>query len=262
MRASLACSVLIVIAAAARAPAAPAAPRELMRYERMRPGQIQEAIRRGLPLLVPVGVLEYHGPQNPVGTDALIAEGIARRVGAKVDCVVAPTIFYGYTGEWAGGIREGEIHVDGTALYRFVKPMLAAFYNQGWRRIYVICHHQGPQGVTMLSYQRAATEAAMEYGREHGGVGWSKSPDLRGAVFSRVKVVSDSEFSPVGYGGHGGKDETAAMMHLYPTTVDLGELKGKVPAWAADAHEATPELGAKIAEKIVDSWAAELRKGR
>ena len=64
-----------------------------MRYEMMRPGQIGEAVRRGLPLLMPVGVLEYHGHQNPVGVDALIAQGIAHRVEQKMECVVAPTIF-------------------------------------------------------------------------------------------------------------------------------------------------------------------------
>ena len=158
-----------------------------MRYELMRPSQIREAIEKGLPLLFPVGVLEYHGPQNPVGTDTLIAQGIAFLVEKEFQCVVAPTLFYGYTGEWAAGVEEGEIHVDGDGLYQYVKPILKAFYRQGWRRIYVLCHHQGSQGVTMLSYQRAATEAAIEYGLEHGGRGWSKVPTLRQGVFERVR---------------------------------------------------------------------------
>ena len=135
-----------------------------LRYERMRPGQIRAAITNGLPLLMPVGVLEYHGQQNPVGVDALLAEGIAKLVAKEVPCVLAPTQFYGFSGEWVGGISEGEIHIGGDALYGYVKPILKAFYNQGWRKIYVICHHQGTKGVTMLSYQRAASEAAMEYG--------------------------------------------------------------------------------------------------
>jgi len=233
-----------------------------MRYELMRPRQIQKAIEQGLPLLIPVGVLEYHGPQNPVGTDALIAQGIVHLVEKQVECVVAPTLFYGYTGEWAAGVEKGEIHVDGTALYGYVKPILTAFYSQGWNRIFVLCHHQGPQGVTMLSCQRAATEAAMEYGLARGGVGWSKVPELRGGVFHKMAVVRDSQLSSIGYGGHGGKDETAAMMYLFPGTVDLKELKNERPAWAADAHEATAKLGEKIAKAIVAGWVNELSKGR
>ncbi|MDD3927743.1 MAG: creatininase family protein [bacterium] len=231
-----------------------------MRYELMRPAQIQDAIQKGLSLLMPVGVIEYHGPQNPVGTDALISQGIVHRVEEKVDCVVAPTIFYGYTGEWAAGIEKGEVHVDGTALYSFVKPILKAFYNQGWKRIYIICHHQGPQGVTMLSYQRAATEVAMEYGLEHSGTGWHSDTKLYPFIFQRMHIVSDSQFSSQGYGGHGGRDETAAAMCLYPGTVDLEELDTEDPVWAVDAHEATTELGEQIAETIVDGWIAELGK--
>lgn len=117
-------------------------------------------------MLIPVGVLEYHGPQNPLGTDALICQGIIHPVA-----------------------------------------------------------------------------------------------ELRSGVFGRISVVSDSEFSSVGYGGHGGRDETAAMMYLCPGTVDLDERKKETPAWAADATEATAELGEKFAKTIVASWVKELGKG-
>lgn len=233
-----------------------------MRYEMLRPGQIKDAIARGLALLIPVGVIEYHGPQNPVGTDALIAQGIVHRVEELVECVVAPTIFYGYTGQWAAGIQEGEIHIDGDALYAFIKPIIAAFYNQGWKQIYVICHHQGPQGVTMLSYQRAATEVAMEYGLNKGGIGWSNNSELQKNVFGRIAVVSDSQFSSKEYPGHGGRGETEAMMYLYPDTVDLAELdKAKeLPPWAKDASEASYEEGRDIGETIIASWVERLKK--
>ena len=88
-----------------------------MRYELMRPGQIQEAIVRHLPLLMPVGVIEYHGLQNPVGADALISQGLAHEIERQVECVVAPTIFYGFTGEWAGDEKLGEVHVDGDGIW-------------------------------------------------------------------------------------------------------------------------------------------------
>ncbi|MDP2990057.1 MAG: creatininase family protein, partial [Kiritimatiellota bacterium] len=143
-----------------------------MRYEMMRPGQIKEAIEKGLPLFLPVGVLEYHGPQNPIGTDALIGQGIIHKVEERVECVVAPTFFYGYTGFWAAGPELGEISVDGEGLYLVAKSILKNFFDAGWRKIYVVCHHQGPQGVTMLSFQRAATEIGMENAVNKVGTGW------------------------------------------------------------------------------------------
>ncbi len=236
-----------------------------MRYEMMRPGQIQEAIRKRLPLLVPVGVIEYHGHQNPVGTDALICQGLAHEIERRIECVIAPTIFYGYTGEWAADEKLGEIHIGGDALYGFVKPILKAFFRQGWHRVYVICHHQGPQGVTQLSYQRAATESAMELAREESGAGWYRDHNkgLAPRWFATMRVVSDSEFAP-GFGGHGGKDETSAMMYFYPESVDITELKRMkpMPYWAKDAPQASAEHGRAIAEKLVQSWVERLEKDR
>jgi creatinine amidohydrolase len=231
-----------------------------MRYELMRPGQIQDAIRRNVPLLIPTGVIEYHGHHNPIGVDALITQGIAHLVEKEVECVVAPTFFYGYTGNWAGGIEVGEIHVDGDALFAYVKPIVKAFVDAGWRRVYIIGHHQGPTGVTWLSYQRAATEAVMEYGLEKGGIGWHMDAKLRSDVFGWVRLVSASQFSKEAYGGHGGRDETVAMMYLCPGTVDLEELKKVRPSFALDAHEATRERGEKIAKAMVAGWVEALRK--
>ena len=42
-----------------------------MLFERMRPGQIREAVAAGLPFVLPIGVQEYHGEHLPVGMDLL-----------------------------------------------------------------------------------------------------------------------------------------------------------------------------------------------
>ncbi len=236
-----------------------------MRYELMRPGQIQAAIAAGTPLLMPVGVIEYHGLHNPVGLDALLVQELAREIERRVDCVLAPTIFYGYTGEWAGDERQGEVHVDGDGLYSFAKPILKAFFRQGWRRIYIICHHQGPWGVTHLSYQRAATEAAMETAREEHGPGWwcTGANGMDPRWFETFHVVGDADFTPGGgYGGHGGRDETAAMLHFCPETVDRGEIvkMDPLPVWAQDVAEADAADGKVIAERIVAAWVERLRR--
>ena len=42
-----------------------------MRYELMRPHQIRDAVARNLPVILPLGVMEYHGEHLPVGMDSL-----------------------------------------------------------------------------------------------------------------------------------------------------------------------------------------------
>ena len=44
----------------------------------MRPEQIKKAAAADLPLLMAAGVMEYHGPHLPVGTDYLIAAKTAK----------------------------------------------------------------------------------------------------------------------------------------------------------------------------------------
>ena len=45
-----------------------------MRYELMRPSQLREAIAKRTPIVLPLGVLEYHSEHLPVGMDTLAVE--------------------------------------------------------------------------------------------------------------------------------------------------------------------------------------------
>lgn len=64
-------------------------------------------------LAVPVGSTEQHGPHLPLGTDTLVAEGLAQRLAAaRPDVVVAPAVAYGASGEHAGFPGTLSIGVD------------------------------------------------------------------------------------------------------------------------------------------------------
>jgi creatinine amidohydrolase len=54
--------------------------------------------------LLPVGSIEQHGPHLPMGTDAIIAEEIAKRVESefKDDVLLFPTIYYSCSIEHRG----------------------------------------------------------------------------------------------------------------------------------------------------------------
>ena len=57
----------------------------------------QEALKTKKLAIIPVGSTEQHGPALPVGTDWIVAEYLAKKVGEKTDKgLVAPVIPYGH----------------------------------------------------------------------------------------------------------------------------------------------------------------------
>jgi creatinine amidohydrolase len=68
---------------------------EEVRYQCLRPGQIV-ARRQKTPLAwLPLGILEWHGVQNPVGLDALKAEGLCCCAARSLGGLVMPTLYWG-----------------------------------------------------------------------------------------------------------------------------------------------------------------------
>jgi creatinine amidohydrolase len=68
---------------------------EEVRYQCLRPAQIV-ARRKKLPLAwLPLGILEWHGVQNPTGLDALKAEGLCCYAARGLGGLVMPTLFWG-----------------------------------------------------------------------------------------------------------------------------------------------------------------------
>ena len=56
-----------------------------MRYETMLPFQIRQAIDGNWPVVLPIGVLEYHGEHLAVGTDTLVVIRALEIVEQEID---------------------------------------------------------------------------------------------------------------------------------------------------------------------------------
>ncbi len=57
--------------------------------------EVDAYLERSTAILIPLGSTEQHGPGGPIGTDALVAEGIAARAASGDDGIlVAPTLAY------------------------------------------------------------------------------------------------------------------------------------------------------------------------
>jgi creatinine amidohydrolase len=58
--------------------------------------EAQAAFQRTSVVVIPIGSTEQHGPHMPLGTDFLVADNLARRLGARAEVIVTPTIPIGY----------------------------------------------------------------------------------------------------------------------------------------------------------------------
>lgn len=62
--------------------------------ERLRPAQMRQ-LREEAPIAyLPLGILEWHGPHNPLGLDGVKAHALCCRVADQVGGVVFPTLYY------------------------------------------------------------------------------------------------------------------------------------------------------------------------
>ncbi len=68
---------------------------EEVRYAMLRPGQVVERRKRRPVAYLPIGTIEWHGPQNPLGADTLQAEGLAVLCARRGGGLVFPPLYYG-----------------------------------------------------------------------------------------------------------------------------------------------------------------------
>jgi creatinine amidohydrolase len=78
-----------------------------VQYELLRPSEVK-LLREQCPVVyIPVGVLEWHGVHNPLGTDGLKAHAICCEAALRYGGVVLPTLFLGIHGDGRGWGPEG-----------------------------------------------------------------------------------------------------------------------------------------------------------
>lgn len=202
-------------------------------------------------LVVPLGSIEQHGPHLPLGTDGIIADGVARAVARRLSsAAVAPLIPIGASGEHAG--FPGTLSI-GTEALAGVLVELARDAARDYERLMLINAHGG-NGPAIAAAERIWTFE-------------QRSVEVRHCHFP-------------GGDAHAGRTETSVMLHLAPELVRLDLIEPGNPAPVTellphmrrggvaavspngvlgDPTRATAEEGARLVaalvERILDSLA-------
>lgn len=116
-------------------------------------------------LLLPVGVVEPHGPHAPLSTDELISAGMCERAAGRLAddpdlwVLVLPTLNYGVT--HFGAAFPGAISVSESTLRALVVDVCASLAAQGFSRVVVVNNHFEAAHVATL--RTATAEAGVAY---------------------------------------------------------------------------------------------------
>jgi creatinine amidohydrolase len=207
-----------------------------VRYHMCRPAQVR-ARRDACPVVyIPIGTIEWHGPQNPLGADSLQAEGLAMLCAQKGGGLVFPPLYYGESrseslmeanAEDRDAIaREMGLPPDNFLperqpfspmeqvlnYQRLLLHILAEAETLGFRLGVLVAGHY-----PLIDHARSAVLLfnKRRYSKYHGMLAWACVDYL---------VVRDKHPDS---GDHAAGWETSHLLALHPHSVDLGLLPPK-----------------------------------
>jgi creatinine amidohydrolase len=248
-----------------------------VRYELMLPHQIRTAIDGNWPVVLPLGVLEYHGEHMAVGMDTLAVTGILEILESETNLVILPPFYYGaasYAVEPPQ--RTGTLHVDAEALMPVAKAMFTGLLRIGFRNIHFVIHHQTENFAagmpTDLAFKFAARQAIFAFLEGQHGEGWWGAQSM--ADYYQQHLTGDDPFNWIkahplmpfsameGYPfDHAGQGETSLLMALLPEGVDKSQISDD-EWYSRSAREASIELGIKGRDRILAHLRQALGVGR
>ena len=231
-----------------------------MRYEKMLPYQLRNAIKEQVPLAVPIGVLEYHSEHLALGVDAHVVARILERLETEhPEMVLFPTFYLG-TASYAvaGPGNNGTVNVDSNAVQILAENLFRALLAIGFRNIHGFCFHQSEnfeQGMpTDLAFRAAARRVIFEFLEQQQGQGWWGNEAMSNYYdgnnpFDWIMIhgMADAEIQRRYPEDHAGRMETSLMLALAPEEVDLTHFSA-APWYSRNATTATRQYGEEIVQ--------------
>jgi creatinine amidohydrolase/Fe(II)-dependent formamide hydrolase-like protein len=238
-----------------------------MKLELGFPMELDDAKKRRVPLVIPVGTIEYHGPHCALGCDTQIATGLLDRLEKEMELVVAPPIWYGVASYAVAGPEKNTVHVDVDVFESYVYCILKSLLYGGWRNIYLVIHHQYEQENQLpmtLACMKAAKKLVFEYLEETRGRGWWGS-NTNAAFYAELEqtdspwswitvlpTMSTAAQNATGY-DHAGKWECSILSALCPEAVKKERVGDSDEWFIQDAVNSSPEIGLAMVDLSVEA---------
>lgn len=189
-----------------------------MFLEKMNYLDVEKYLKTRDTVVIPVGSIENHGKHMPLGTDTMIPHRIAELYSAMSDTVIAPTVNYGATADIVG--FPGTISLGVEGLRALLERICDQLYDYGFRHFIILNGHGGnSKSITEVGHHLYA----------------------KGAILANLNWwLIAGELRPEWKGGHGGGEETAAILGIDPSLVDKSEIGGPLKLYdVSDELKAT-----------------------
>ncbi|MGD0020294.1 MAG: creatininase [Candidatus Limnocylindrales bacterium] len=183
-------------------------------FEQMTWPDVASAVQAASVAVLPVGSLEQHGHHLPLGSDALVSFGLARRLAERRPLVILPPLFYAARSQpRASGVARafpGSVGLHGAVLTEVCRDVVADLIRSGFRRIVVLNGHYENAGF-LFEGIASATESR---------------PEATVLLVNWWEQLHDEDLPrifPEGFPGweieHAGIAETSLVEELYPELV-------------------------------------------
>ncbi len=223
--------------------------------------------------VLPIGILEKHGPHVPIGSDLIQAREWAARATRIEYAVVFPDFFYGQINE--ARHQPGTFALPSRVVWDLLDATCEEIARNGFKKIVIVNSHGGnPQ---LLRY---FVQSQLERPRDY--VVYFYEPAADPALAEEIKKVRKSD--PAG-DMHAGERETSVLLYLRPELVRMqrakqesGENQKRLSLpdlytaiwWYADfpnhyageGDKATRELGQLITDHQVETLARAIRAAK
>lgn len=173
-------------------------------------------------LLVPIGIVEEHGPHLPLDTDTIQAIATCEAVAQRIGGIVAPALAYGNCSSTRN--FPGSFSLSFDTLRAIARDLLADCARHGLTTVAFVSGHAG--GAHMRALKLAAEEAVAQH------------PAMKVYVLSDYELIGGLETPFPKWDGHAGGLETSRMLALRPDLVKGTAAAHKVdfPDFLVEAH--------------------------
>lgn len=221
-------------------------------YEELTPPEFRARLAAAPIAYLPLGTLEWHGEQLPLGTDGIVPRGFFQILAERVGGIILPMLFLGPDlmeardgGELYGMdiLRKGRTakertQLDGSAywvsedIFRvIIEHTLKQLQRAGFR--IVVAHGHGPSNNFFTNH---IAEWKERFGLDCFGC-WGSEEDKKGLALM---------------GDHAGANETSCVMAVRPDLVRLEQISDDPQEWpiAIGAHNPATHASVSMGQRI------------